>query len=127
MSEQYVGVDVSKGHLDVALSDGTSVRVCNDEAGHQELVARFSATVPTLVLMEATGGLERALAAELSAAGVPLRIVNARHVRHFAKATGLLACQVTETRSSQSIVASAARTWFCIVTLICLPLSSCTR
>ena len=102
MSEQYVGVDVSKGHLDVALSDGTSVRVCNDEAGHQELVARFSATVPTLVLMEATGGLERALAAELSAAGVPLRIVNARHVRHFAKATGLLA--KTDRLDAQALV-----------------------
>jgi hypothetical protein len=49
MSEQYVGVDVSKGHLDVrAERDGTSVRVCNDEAGHQALVARFSATVPIL-------------------------------------------------------------------------------
>ena len=102
MSEQYVGVDVSKGHLDVALSDGTSVRVCNDEAGHQELVARFSATVPTLVLMEATGGLERALAAELSAAGVPLRTVNARHVRHFAKATGLLA--KTDRLDAQALV-----------------------
>ena len=41
--------------------------------------------------MEATGGLERALAAQLSAAGIALRIINARHVRHFAKATGLLA------------------------------------
>ncbi len=45
----------------------------------------------------------------------------------LSNATGLLACQVTETRSSQSITASEARTWFGIVTLICLPLSSCTR
>jgi transposase len=43
------------------------------------------------VLIEATGGLERTLAVELSAAGIALRIINARHVRHFAKATGLLA------------------------------------
>ena len=91
MGEQYVGIDVSKDHLDVAMSDGTSVRVGNDEAGHQELVARFVAAAPALVLMEATGGLERALAVQLSAAGVSLRVINARHVRHFAKATGLLA------------------------------------
>jgi transposase len=87
MSEHYVGVDVSKEYLDVASSDGTSWRVGNDEAGHQELVSRFGAVPPALVLMEATGGLERALAVQLSAAGVALRIVNARHVRHFAKAT----------------------------------------
>jgi len=65
-------------------------------------VARFSAAVPRLVLMEATGGLERALAAQLSAAGVLLRIVNARHVRHFAKATGLLA--KTDRLDAQALV-----------------------
>ena len=102
MGEQYVGIDVSKDHLDVAASDGTSLQVGNDEAGHQALVARFAADAPTLVLMEATGGLERALAAELSAAGVPLRIINARHVRHFAKATGLLA--KTDRLDAQALV-----------------------
>jgi transposase len=91
MGEQYIGVDVSKGHLDVASSDGESFRVTNDESGHEQVVARFRVERPTLVLLEATGGLERALAVQLSAAGVALRIVNARHVRHFAKATGLLA------------------------------------
>lgn len=84
-------MDISKDYLDVATSDGVSLRVSNDEAGQQQLVAQFGATPPALVLMEATGGLERELAAQLSAAGIALRIVNARHVRHFAKATGLLA------------------------------------
>jgi transposase len=102
MGEQYVGIDVSKNHLDVAMSDGTSLQVDNDEAGHQELVARFVAEAPTLVLMEATGGLERALAAQLSAAGVSLRVINARHVRHFAKATGLLA--KTDRLDAQALV-----------------------
>jgi len=102
MSEQYIGVDVSKEHLDVASSDGTNFRVGNDEAGHQELVTRFGAAPPALVLMEATGGLERALAVQLSAAGVALRIVNARHVRHFAKATGLLA--KTDRLDAQALV-----------------------
>ena len=45
MSELYVGVDVSKEYLDVASSDGTNFRVGNDEAGHQELVTRFSAAM----------------------------------------------------------------------------------
>ena len=102
MSDQYVGVDVSKEHLDVAASDGTRLRVGNDDAGHQELVAWFSVAPPVLVVMEATGGLERALAVQLSAAGIALRIINARHVRHFAKATGLLA--KTDRLDAQSLV-----------------------
>jgi len=52
--------------------------------------------------MEATGGLERSIAAELSAAGIPLRIMNARHVRHFAKATGALA--KTDRLDAQALV-----------------------
>jgi transposase len=91
MSELYVGVDVSQGHLDVASSDGVVLRVTNDDQGIRTLRERFEQAVPMLVLMEATGGLERALAVELSAAQIPVRIINARHVRHFAKATGLLA------------------------------------
>jgi transposase len=91
MSEQYVGIDVSKARLDVAFSDGRQMGVDNNDAGHEELCKQFAAEAPALVVMEATGGLERAVAAQLSAAGIALRIVNARHVRHFAKATGLLA------------------------------------
>ena len=102
MVNQYVGIDVSKDHLDVASSDGASFRVGNDEAGHGELIARLSAEPPILVVMEATGGLERVLAVQLSAAGIALRIVNARHVRHFAKATGRLA--KTDRLDAQSLV-----------------------
>jgi len=91
MSERYIGVDVSQAHLDVASSDGLELRVSNDDQGYRVLLEEFERSAPTLVLMEATGGLERALAVELSAAGIALRIINARHVRHFAKATGLLA------------------------------------
>lgn len=91
MSDQFVGIDVSQDRLDVAFGDGEAASFGNDEAGHTALCERLQAASPSLVVMEATGGLERALAANLSAAGVPLRIVNARHVRHFAKATGLLA------------------------------------
>jgi transposase len=102
MNERYVGVDVSKDYLDVASSDGMVLRVSNDEQGHRELLKQFEPSAPTLVLMEATGGLERALAVELSAAGIALRIINARHVRHFAKATGLLA--KTDRLDAQALV-----------------------
>jgi len=87
----YVGIDVSQETLDVAFSDGRSLRVANTDTGFDSLREALERTPARLVLMEATGGLERALAAELSAAGVALRIMNARQVRHFARATGLLA------------------------------------
>ena len=91
MNEQYVGIDVSKAHLDVAFSDGMSLRVGNDEGGHAHLCEQLKGVATRLVVMEATGGLERCLAVALTSAGLPVRIVNARLVRHFAKASGLLA------------------------------------
>jgi transposase len=102
MNAIYLGVDISKEYLDVASSDGTYFRVGNDVAGHAELVKRCEAAPPELVLMEATGGLERAVAVQLSAAGVRLRIINARLVRAFAKATGLLA--KTDKLDAQTLV-----------------------
>jgi transposase len=90
MSERYVGIDVSKDHLDVL--DGEAVeRIGNDAASCAQLAARLAKDPPTLVVMEATGGLERELALQLAARGVRLRIVNARQVRQFARAAGLLA------------------------------------
>ena len=102
MSESFVGIDVSKNVLDVAFSDGRVLQVSNDEAGFAALRQELAGKVPGLVLMEATGGLERSIAAELSAAGIPLRIMNARHVRHFAKATGALA--KTDRLDAQALV-----------------------
>lgn len=91
MSEHCVGIDVSKQHLDVAFSEGPSLRVSNDATGHAQLCERLKVDVPRLIVMEATGGLERCLAVALAAEGLPTRVVNARQVRHFAKAAGLLA------------------------------------
>ena len=91
MSDLWVGVDVSKGRLDVAMRPtDTDLSVSNDEAGVSELVARFQGAV-TLVVVEATGGFEMPLAAALTAAGVPVAVVNPRQVRDFARATGRLA------------------------------------
>jgi transposase len=91
MSEQYVGIDVSKDRLDLAISDGREFHLANDDAGHRQLCELLAAEVPRLIVMEATGGLERSAAAELAAVGLALRIVNARQVRDFARASGRLA------------------------------------
>src|SRR5262245_4304277 len=91
MEEVFVGIDIAKGRLDVATSAGEEFAVGNDEAGHKELCERFKGNPPKLIVMEATGGLERDLAAELAAAGYELRIINPRQVRRFAQAAGVLA------------------------------------
>ena len=88
----YVGIDVSKTHLDVAVSPtGELWRASNDEAGINRIKEWLATCSPALVAMEATGGYEMPLAAALGAAGIPVAIVNPRQVRDFAKATGKLA------------------------------------
>ena len=90
--QRFVGIDVSKARLDGhCRPDGTSFHEPNDEAGIAAVVARLKAVAPTLVVLEATGGLEAPLAAALAAAGVPVAVVNPRQVRDFARATGKLA------------------------------------
>lgn len=92
MADTYVGIDVAKAQLDVAV-DGTSqaASVTNDERGIGQLVQQWQATPPTLVVVEATGGYELALVGALGAAGIPVVVVNPRQVRDFARATGQLA------------------------------------
>jgi transposase len=88
----YVGIDVSKAHLDVCVRpSGEAFRVANDEAGHAQLLTKLASSSPTLTVMEATGGFETAAAAALASAGIVLAVVNPRQVRDFAKATGRLA------------------------------------
>jgi transposase len=91
MNELFVGIDISKEQLDVAYSDGRHEVVANDEAGHAALCQAWRAAPPLLTVMEATGGLERALAAHLTLNGIALRILNPRQVRQFAQAAGILA------------------------------------
>lgn len=91
-TKAYVGIDVAKGWLDVAQRPGGEAwRVTNDERGIADLVARLKALRPTLVLLEATGGMEIAAVAALAAAGLDAVVVNPRQVRQFAGATGRLA------------------------------------
>jgi transposase len=89
----FVGIDVAKAHLDVAVRSGAATRwrVTYDDAGLTALVARLQALAPTLVVLEATGGYETRVATALALAALPIAIVNPRQVRDFAKATGQLA------------------------------------
>ena len=88
----FVGIDVSKAQLDVAVRpSGETWTVPQDETGLTSLVARLRTLGPTLIVLEATGGLEVAVAGALAAAPLPVVVVNPRQVRDFARATGTLA------------------------------------
>ena len=88
----FVGLDVSKAHVDVAVRpDGPAWRSATEAAGLAALVARLRPLHPTVIVVEASGGWERAVTAALVAAGLPVAVVNPRQVRDFAKATGILA------------------------------------
>jgi transposase len=86
----FVGIDVSKAHLDSALRPGTktAARDPNDPAGIAGLVSRLKPPAPTLVVVEATGGLELPLVAALQVAKIPVAAINPRQARDFAKASG---------------------------------------
>jgi transposase len=94
----YAGVDVSKDRLDVCLrwSEPESHEedvffVSHDEAGIDTLISRLLEEHPVLVILEATGGFERAVVGALATEGLPVAVVNPRQVRDFARATGRLA------------------------------------
>ena len=88
----FIGIDVSKARLDVAMRPlAEKLSVSNDEAGIQALVKRLSELKPVLIVLEATGGLERSVSGTLGSAQLPVVVVNPRQVRDFAKALGQLA------------------------------------
>ena len=88
----YVGIDVAKTHVNVAVRPtGQRWTISNDELGIWELVSRLKALDPAMVVLEPTGGLELPAVAALAAASLPVAVVNPRHVRDFARATGTLA------------------------------------
>ena len=89
---RFVGIDVSKAQLDVAVRPtGKRWTLPYDETGIEGLIPQIVDLEPALVLLEATGGLELPLVAALAAAALPVVVVNPRQVRDFAKATGTLA------------------------------------
>jgi transposase len=92
MNEVWVGVDVSKQRLDVAVRPGDeSWSQQNSQAGIKTLTRRLKKLSPQRIVLEATGGYEYELALRLSKAGLPVAVVNPRQVRDFARAVGKLA------------------------------------
>ena len=88
----FVGIDVAKAQLDIALRpSGERWAVPNDASGVTTLVDRLQDRPPTLIVLEATGGLERAVTSALATAGLPVVVVNPWQVRDVARATGQLA------------------------------------
>lgn len=92
MTDVYVGIDVSKARLDLARGDGPPIlSVSNDAAGIARIIQLLTPIRPAVIAVEATGGLERALLDALLAAGLPVALVNPRHVRDLAKGLGVAA------------------------------------
>jgi transposase len=90
----YVGIDVSKEKLDLARSDRDGVvTYANDAAGIAAIVRLLAdaGPAPAMVVVEATGGLERPLLEALLDAGLPAALVHPGRVRYFAKGLGILA------------------------------------
>ena len=90
----FVGIDVSQAQLDVAINQGDDLlelfAVPHTEEGISTLIEKFKHTVPRLIVVENSGGLERYLVTLLAEAGLPVVANNPRQIRDFAKAIGLL-------------------------------------
>jgi transposase len=87
----FVGIDVSKTQLDVALRPEARWAMPNEASGITTIISRLQTIGPSLIVLEATGGMERSLVRALVAATLPVVVVDPRQVRDFAKATGRLA------------------------------------
>lgn len=109
----FVGIDVSKDRLDVSVgregSGYESFHVTRDDDGLAELVTRLAERAIELVVLEATGGLERDVAAALAVAKLPVAVVNPRNVRDFARALGKLAKTDTIDAAALARFAEAVR------------------
>jgi len=91
-TSSYVGIDVSKDRLDVAVLGKERVwQVENTQEGIVQLVQRLEELQPELIVVEATGGYQRAVVEALFWAGLAVAVVNPARVRQFARAYGLLA------------------------------------
>ena len=88
----FVGIDIAQETLDVhVLPQGNAFKSRNDADGIEKLIKHLQRVAPTVIVMEASGGFEINLAAQLGGANLPLAIVNPRQVRDFARGMGKLA------------------------------------
>jgi transposase len=91
-TQTTIGIDVAKAKLDLYVASTEQWQVFpNDETGVAALIAQVSASSPSRVMVEASGGYERVLVAQLTMAKLPVVLVNPRNVRAFAKSLGILA------------------------------------
>ena len=91
-TSSYVGIDVSKERLDVAvLGEKQAWQVENTKEGIEKLVQQIQKVRPELIVVEATGGYQRAVVEALFHAGLSVAVVNPARIRQFARACGLLA------------------------------------
>jgi transposase len=90
MSNVFVGIDVAKDHCDMYVHPSAE-QGSFGISGMDDVIVRLQALKPTMIVMEATGGLEVPVAAELVTAALPVTVVNPRQVRDFARAMGILA------------------------------------
>jgi len=92
MNETYVGIDVSKDSLEVALRPSNTVQsFTNGEEGIAEILQLLRPQSSALIVLEATGKYERPMARALAVEGLPFNVINPRQARAFARATGILA------------------------------------
>jgi transposase len=90
--ENFIGIDVAKAEFEIKESGSQKTySERHTQTGIRRIVRRMAAIQPTLVVMEATGGLEKALARDLAAAGIRVAIINPRQIRDFARSLGRLA------------------------------------
>jgi transposase len=90
--QTFIGIDVSQSSWDVhVLPEGRSFSIRVDDGAADRLFAQLGSPAATLVVVEATGGVERELVAALLEAGWTVAVVNPRCIRDFAKALGRLA------------------------------------
>ena len=99
-AEIFVGMDVSQGGVDVAVHPGTAFQIQNDERGIAHAVEQLQALQPTLIVLEATGGLEVPLTGALAAAGLPVVVINPRQVGTLPERPGSWPRRIGSTRRS---------------------------
>ena len=90
--DRFIGMDVSKDTLEVAVQPkGERMTFANQEDGLSLMVDFVRSFCPRLIVLEATGGLEKAVVCALAVRELPVVVVNPRQVRDFARSKGILA------------------------------------
>jgi transposase len=87
----FVGIDISKTTLDLAVLDGICQSFSNDESGWQAILKLLQPLNPDCIILEATGSYEKGIFRTLAVAGLPVIRINPRQVREFARSLGILA------------------------------------